>query len=290
MIHWGAAFATDEYIIAILRVGNLMFGCVDFGGYLELSTVLMQKLRVGGDVETKKCTGLAIASGAEWASQGQPKRLPSRRRIDVLASSARLDEFLGAEQAREQTIGVGSNTARAIQSICPDILIADRERDYQALGTFLWPSIWNYLACEVAIVEIVPTHCACFHTYPAGPTANESVVFLISYLGHMMWGKPAAAATSATWRDWRRNVIEGTNEAIHPETPWNQRVLKDSETTTETPTNIVKPCNRCDLKIKVGFTRLSAGAISGLGNNHCYPKSRWKEDDRKRDLNRRVAF
>ena len=112
----------------------------------------------------KKCTVLALAAGVEWVSQGQPRRFPPRRRIDVLGSSIRQDELMGAEQAHEQTIGVDSNTAREIQSIFHDIWTADHELDCQDLGMFLLPSIWKYLACVVAIVEIDPTRCACCHT------------------------------------------------------------------------------------------------------------------------------
>ena len=83
VVIWGAALPTDEYFRTGLRVWGLSFDCIDFGGNLKLSTVVKQKLRVGEDVGTKKCAILALAAGVEWASQGQPKLCPSRRRIDV---------------------------------------------------------------------------------------------------------------------------------------------------------------------------------------------------------------
>ena len=133
---------------------------------------MQQKLRFGEDVETKKCTILALAAGVEWVSDGLPKRSPARRRIDVLPSGIRPDELLSAEQAHEHTVGVENNTAREILSICHDILTADHERDYQALGMFLLPSIWKYLACEMVTVESDPPTSVRFHSYPACPTAN----------------------------------------------------------------------------------------------------------------------
>ena len=112
-------------------------------GGAKLSTAAKQKLRTGEDVETKKRTILALAAGVEWMSQGQPKRCPSRRRIDVLSSSIRLGEIIGAEQPREKTTGAGANVARGIQSICHDVLTSDREHVYQALWMFLLPTIWR---------------------------------------------------------------------------------------------------------------------------------------------------
>ena len=119
----------------------------------------------------------------------------------MLASSIRLDEIIGAGQYHKQTTGAGKNVARVIQSICHDGLTADRELGYQALGMILLPTIWNYLACEVAAVGIFPKYGASSHTYPACPTENESLIFPISYHGHMMWGQPTAATTCATRSD-----------------------------------------------------------------------------------------
>ena len=94
-VSWGEVFATDEYQSTGLFVGNLAFGCIDINGNPKLSAILKQKPRAGGEIEPKKCAILALAAGVEWVSQGQPKRCPSRRRIDVLESGLRLDEFSG---------------------------------------------------------------------------------------------------------------------------------------------------------------------------------------------------
>ena len=85
-------------------------------------------------------------------------------------------------------MGETANVASEIRSICHDALTAEHERDYQALGQFLLPSIWKYLACEVVVVEIRSKVGAVFHTYPAFPVENESLIFLIAHQGHMMWG------------------------------------------------------------------------------------------------------
>ena len=173
-----------------------------------------------------------------------------------------------------------------MQSIFHDILTADRERDYQSLGMFLLPSIWKYLALEVETAGIEPQRGACFHTYPACPAANETVIFSISYQGHMMRGKPTAATTSATWGDWRGNISGGVGEVIHIAIPWKQRTLDGAKSTRETPMSILKPCNRCGLKIKVGLTRLSVGHSSVWATTVATQKSRWAADGRKRDRDR----
>ena len=153
-VSWGTIFKTDEYQITEMFVGNLAFACVDFGENLKLSTILQKKLVIGEEIEQKKCTVLALAAGAEWVAQGQPKRCPARRRIDVLARNLRLGEFLSAEQAWEQAADETSEVSKEIRSICHDALTAGHERDYQAMGTFPLPALWKCVDVEVAAVEI----------------------------------------------------------------------------------------------------------------------------------------
>ena len=86
-----------------------------------------------------------------------------------------------------------------------------------------------------------------------------------------MWGKPAAATTCATWRLWE-NAEDWTGEAVRPAIPWSKRALIDPGEDIGTPPCALKPCNRCGLKVKVGLTRLSAGAVSGATNKHNYPQ------------------
>ena len=52
-VSWRNAFTTDEYQSTGLYVGNLAFGCIDIGENPMLSTVLKQKLRAVGEIETK---------------------------------------------------------------------------------------------------------------------------------------------------------------------------------------------------------------------------------------------
>ena len=221
---WGNVFATDEYRSTGLPVGNLAFDCIDFCENLKLATILKRKLRPAEAIETMRCTVPELAAGVEWASQGQPKRVPPRSRIDVLASGIRLDEFLGAERAMGQTMDVWADAAYEIQSICLDALTADRERAYQAMGMFLLPSIWKYLAREVAAIASQAKMGATFHTYPACPVDNESLIFLISHHGHMMWGNPTAATTSATWRDRGANASGWAGEVVRRVVPCKLRL------------------------------------------------------------------
>ena len=70
-----------------------------------------------------------------------------------------------------------ADVACEIRSICRDALTADRERDYLALGMFLLPSIWKYLAREVAVIEIRAKIGATFHTYPTCPVGGRKSDF-----------------------------------------------------------------------------------------------------------------
>lgn len=65
---------------------------------------------------------------------GQPKRCPSRARVDVLSSNLRMAEYLADEKAEEDTEGANAKTARSTRSICHDVLPSHRARDYQDLG------------------------------------------------------------------------------------------------------------------------------------------------------------
>ena len=195
----GKNFTTEECVGTVLFVGPLSCERIDLGGTLKL-TLSLKKLRIGEDTGMKKCTILALADGSEWISQGQPKSSPSRQRIDALSGSLRLEEYVGAEQAVGNTEGAFAQTAQDVRSICRDAMTAHHERGYQALGMFLVPAIWEYLAIEVAALGIQNGAEISPHVYPACPTADESMIFLVSRNGHSMWGKPTSSTSATNWR------------------------------------------------------------------------------------------
>ena len=215
---WGTFFQTDEYQSTELFVGNLAFASIDFGENLKLPTALQKKLVIGEEIEQKKRTVLALAAGAEWAAQGQPKRCPDRRRIDVLASNLRLGEFLNAEQAWGQAADETSDVSKEIRPICHDALAAGHERGYQALGMFLLPALWKCVAVEVAAIEIQRWGGAVFHTYPACPINNETVISPIAHQGHTR-GKPTSATSTSTWGNWRENPMRQGSKSF---TKWRR--------------------------------------------------------------------
>ena len=80
-----------------------------------------------------------------------------------------MGELLGAEHDQEQS---GEEIARVgwgVRAIRHDILTANNERDYQALGMFLLPAVWEFVACEVAAIEIQPNDNVALHLYQACP-------------------------------------------------------------------------------------------------------------------------
>ena len=274
-VSWGTVFMTDEYQSDELFVGNLAFTCIDFGENLKLSTILQKKLVAGEEIEQKKCTVLALAAGAEWVAQGRPKRFPARRRIDVLASSLRLGEFLNAEQAWEQAVDEPSEVAKEIRSICHDALTAGHERDYQALGMFLLPALWKCVAVEVVVVEIQSWGVAVFHTYPACPVSNDTVIFPIAHQGHMMWGKPTSATSTVTWEKWRENLNVPGSEVAHQVAPWKYRLEHPDAIESGGKPIPLKPCPHCQLMIKVGLTNLTVGTTYP----HTYPAAATSSQD-----------
>ena len=163
----------------------------------------------------------------------------------------------GEEQEYGNTIGADASVARGIRSICHDVIRADRELDYLALGMFLPPTIWKYLACEVVAVDIQPEVGAGLRTYAARPTANESMISLIAHQGRMIWGKPTAATSRANWRGWETNAREWGWEVIRAAVPWKQRLRADtSNASTEAP-SVPKQRHHCGLEVEGGLTLLS---------------------------------
>ena len=67
---------------------------------------------------------------------GQPKRFPSRQRVEALASGIRLGEIIGDEQAFGHTTGADWRVSLETNSISHAVSTADRERYYQAIGMF----------------------------------------------------------------------------------------------------------------------------------------------------------
>ena len=259
----GAVFETDEYRGTEVRIGELSFDCIDFGEHLKLNTSLQKKLHVGGDIDAKKCTILALAAGVEWISQGQPRRCPSRQRIDLLARDIRMGEILGAAQAQEQSTDEETRSSWDIRAICHDISNANHERDCQALGMFLLhlPEAWKFSACEVAATEIHPNDKAVYHLYHACPVGGgQSMIFLVAHRGHMMWSNPTASMAEREWRVWLVSASQGeiTN---HPAMGWKQR--SESQTKEDRANDIkptLHPFGHCGLTIKVGLTVVAVGS------------------------------
>ena len=98
-----------------------------------------------------------------------------------------MGEVFGAEQACEQAALINLRVSLGINSISRDVSAEDHERGYQALGMFLLPAIWKFVACEVAALEIQPTEAVVFHLSPSYPISNRTMMFLISRQCHMMW-------------------------------------------------------------------------------------------------------
>ena len=97
-------FETDEYRIADVRLGDLPFGRMGFVESLKLNTSIHKKLNIGEEIESRKFTILALATGVEWVAQGQPKRRPSRQRIDISDRGIRMGEILGGGTS-SRTVG-----------------------------------------------------------------------------------------------------------------------------------------------------------------------------------------
>ena len=80
-----------------------------------------------------------------------------------------MGEIFGADLALEQTTCVNMRGDLEINSICHDVLTADHECSYQALGILLLPSIWGFVAFEVTFIETHPAEAVVFYLFPSFP-------------------------------------------------------------------------------------------------------------------------
>ena len=135
-----------------------------------------------------------------------------------------MDEILGAEQDNEQLNGLSPRVCQEMRSVCHDVLSAHHERDYQASGLFLLPSIWKYPSVEVAVIEVRDGDTGHFRTYSEFPASNTSHIFLVAHKGHMMWGKPTAGTPETLWGDWETEAFSSGAATDRPALPWKQRM------------------------------------------------------------------
>ena len=159
------------------------------GGNLATRTSLEDKIGNRRRCRFGKCAILALSTGEEWVAHGQPKRGPSRARGDVLSRNLRTVEYLEDGKAEEYAGRAHARTSQEIRSICHDVVTSHHERDYQALGAFLFPAIWMYLESGSPVLEIQSDIDVFPHVYHACPAANESMIFHVSRNGHMIWAR-----------------------------------------------------------------------------------------------------
>ena len=62
-------FVTDEYRVAGMRAGNLAFWAHRLRGSVASKYIDEEKGECGGGAASKKCTVLALESGAGWVAQ-----------------------------------------------------------------------------------------------------------------------------------------------------------------------------------------------------------------------------
>ena len=194
-----------------------------------------------------------MAGGSEWIAHGQPDRRTSLQRVDILEISLRLGEVTADEQAIEHTDEITTPTSQEVRPIWHGVLAARPERDYHDLCMFLIPAIWNYPAIEAIVLEVQNGADVYFHTYAACPAANESMIFLVSSNGQMMWGKATPPTTATNSSDWVRKVDNG-RAVTHPAANWGHRLE-----VVDGKCNDLLPFGHCGMRLKAGATKLSVG-------------------------------
>ena len=94
----GPLFEMEDCSSQDIRVGNLHFMAVDYGDQLRLTESLQLKLSTGETWERNQCAVIEYSAGIEWDAQGRPSRRPVRKRIEVIATQMREQEYQRASE------------------------------------------------------------------------------------------------------------------------------------------------------------------------------------------------
>ena len=250
-IFCGPVFQMEDCSSQDVRIGNLHFLVVDYGDQLRLTEGLQKGLNTGDVLERNQCAILAYAAGVEWKSQGCPNRHPGRKRVALVATQIREQEYRRAVEAQNEVLRWSDSGFKfEIESVIHEPTSYAHERDLRTLSMFLFQSEDKV---QIRVIELTDNGTSVAHTYPHEETSV--VVYLIACAGHLRWAKPSPVTHPKTWKEWKQEF----DEVIHH--PHVEIKREESREAKEQSHMWRFPCKHCKQIIK---TKLSALTIGNL--------------------------
>ena len=235
-----------------IRIRNLHFDAIDYGGQVRLTEQLKVCLNTGEDWKKNQCAVLAYAAGIEWIYQGRPNRHPGRKRVEFVATQLREQEFRRAETASQEITGWSySGGRREVESIAHEPLSYAHERDLRTLNLFL---LQEETKIRIRVLELTKDGLAVAHTYP-GRTDESEIVYLIASEGRLRWAKPSPLTRTGIWAQRGNEMDEVINHPL-------VNVKTERESIAETSNHhVIYPCKHCNMKVKTPLTTFSTGVM-----------------------------
>ena len=136
------------------NIGPLNMLAVDYGDQVLLGNAMQQALGEGNPSESNQCTIVSVAAALEWHAQRWRKRIPSRNRVNLLASSIREAEFAATQQGMKELAKATTVFEAEIETALHDPLHPNHARDLRTLGFFLFKDIVDSNDVDFCIFEV----------------------------------------------------------------------------------------------------------------------------------------
>ena len=187
---WDVVAEAGDVWIQQVCIGNLNMDAVDYGDQLTLGKPLQQAFGEGEPLERNQCTIVSLAAALEWHAQKWKKRIPSRNRVGLLATTIREAEFAAAQQGVKDLGKIITAFDAEVDTAPHDILNPNHARDLRTIGFFLLNEILVTNDVDVCIFEInSPGTPTMAHVFRGAGGSDRELVFLLAFKNHMRWEK-----------------------------------------------------------------------------------------------------
>ena len=135
-ITWDVVNEVGDVWAQQFNIGTLNMLAIDYGDQILLGNAMQQALGEGNPSETNQCAIASVAAALEWYAQRWRKRIPSKNRVSILASTIREAEFAAAQQGLKEVVKATTVYEAEIETVLHDALNSNHARDLRTLGFF----------------------------------------------------------------------------------------------------------------------------------------------------------
>ena len=141
-------YPRNDYTAQELPIGQLHFLRIDMGFEIPLGVHLRTALGEPGKIEKNQCVCVHLALGLEWASQGFPRRVPTKSRVMILASQLRKVEYQQAQMFMGKCPWPTTRNGAKIPPIAHDVMTSHHDRGFRDIHVF---SLERNLDCVLGL-------------------------------------------------------------------------------------------------------------------------------------------